>query len=350
MSDTTTTTTHADIVSSLVCDMVDDRMFYRAAQSLDKYGHLLHTNALLAVIKAICDSYDIYQFNHVDEDRLFRREFVEKVALLVLASPDSFRFVEHPTTAIAFAFHRTTRRGFIELAVKHHQAKILQIIFGDMSIKFLCGTFGQGYNPLPAGLLSELNLLHIYWGCDLDDHVSVFLRHGAKPFLASWHRASEMELRHASLSLPQPDVPFLRTVANIVRTGKCDLSSSSVMVCGKFLDADPRCPVATSLSDALVVARHIGFDPWRHRTCSHFNMSGDRSGPVTDAELWLAIERARFALVWFPQLSSYVKLEIVDRLVKRVPDRVFALRMFDRLLDVVASITARHVAKKIKQL
>lgn len=337
-----------DVVATLVCDMLGDCSFYRAAQSLDKYAHLLDSDALLAIIKSVCTSYDTYQYNRVDEVQTCRRMFVERVAALVSASADGARFIQHPTTAIAFAFHDSTRRAFIELAAKHHEATILKIIFGGADVRFICEQFGQSYRPARSGLLGHLNLLDIYWGRGLDEHVSVFLAHGARPFITSWHRASEMQLRHASLEFAEPRVPHLTTVARAIRASKCELTSRSTTVCGTFLDPDPLCPIATPLTDALTVARHIGFDVWRHRSCAHLSGSATRTEPESDVELWLAIEQARFALVWFPQLSSYVKLELVSCLVKRIPNRLMALRMFDRL-DRVVKWIARRAATKNKR-
>lgn len=331
-----------EIVAELVSDMVGDRSFHRATDSLIKFGHTLRYAGIWRLLEALCLSYDLFQYNGVDEEHMGRKRFAETLASMVGADGRSHWFI-HPTTALALAFHPSTRRAFIALVAKHRSVST-EHLFQSASAKTVCAASAKSYRPLDGGRLEHLCLRDIYWGRDFDEHVTIFLDNGLAPYVATWHGANELQLRHLSLCINRPKVPFLSTVARIIKHRL--YAPTRVTRCGKFLDADPQCESDAPLSDAMIVARYVKFkiEP---RSCLHFGMAGERRGAESDIEIWLLVEQYIGGMAPL-ELATFVKYCILEWLVPRVPSRLLAMRKLERVEACRQRIALARTTKKPK--
>lgn len=331
-----------EIVAELVSDMVGDRSFHRASDSLIKFGHALRDAGVWRLLEALCLSYDLYQYNSTDEELMGRKRLAETLAGMVAVHSESHWFI-HPTTALALAFHPSTRRAFITIVAKHRSVSS-DHLFQATPAATVCATSAKSYRPLAGGRLECLCLRDIYWGRDFDEHVTLFLENGLAPYVATWHGANELQLRHYSLCIARPKVPFLSTVARIIQHKL--YAPQRVTRCGKFLDADPQCETETPLSDAMTVARYIKFKVCP-RSCLHFGMAGERTDAVSDVEIWLLVEQYIGGMAPL-DLTTFVKYCIIEWLVPRVPSRLLAMRKLERVEACRQRIALARIAKKTK--
>ena len=342
------TAADASVISTMICDMLSDRSFHRAYESFGKFRHMLVGNDVWRIMFGIATSYDHVQYNQTDELQSGRYHFVEFVANVVASMDSADEFV-HPLVAVAFAFHPGTRRIYIEKIAKTDGFNFDKL-FAPKRATEVCAMFDEVFVPSENGLVGKLSLRDIYWGRDFDTHVDIFLQNQHAPFVASWHGAAEMLLRHHSLEYAVPQVPFLSTICRIVERKKLQLDR--VSVCGNLLDDDPACRCKTvTIRDAVVAAQALQFRMGL-RVCFHFECGAKRDGPVTETEIWIEI----YNIVWgmsrltSAALTPYVKLGIIEWCVPHIPNRRRVMQYIENLATSLSKIIAtRNNTKKIKK-
>jgi hypothetical protein len=332
--------TASNIATDLIARMLVGRAFSMACDSLADHAASIAPTDLLRLIHATCASYDNYQYNAADEVSYGRRSFVEELAATVRRSPNVSVFVV-PETALAFAFHPTTRRAFIAIACQ--APAHLDAIFADKTFAQLAANDSSTYRPIDA--LRSMTLRDAYWGRDADEHVAAFLAASLPPYIAGWHGAEYLQTRFFSLSLGTGGRPFIASAADAARRGL--LKQRNVTMCGKFFERDPLAQEPPSVRDGLAVARALRLEHFLTlRVCPHFGQAGARSAPTGRIEHVCAAELLICTLEPL-RLPAFVLLWVAQELLHVTgPMALMFVRNVERVYGAAQRLRERHGRRK----
>lgn len=311
--------TAAEIASDCIVTLLNERMFSSAVVCLTKYRASLDDEGIWRLLLAVCGSYDLYQYNRSDESLLQRKDFVVALAQFI-ESTGSLGFV-HPTTAIALAFHPTTRLVFSQMACKSPSSVVDYVFSRDRAVD------EHAYIAKTDGHLRFLNLRDVYWGRGCEQHIALFLQHRMAPYFSHWHTSEELSANFNSLDIGVPILSVISLMAQTIRAGL--FRPSNVQMCGKALDEDPLCGKNSPMADLILVGRTLSFNSGP-RVCNHFRFAEVVSGARNGAESRLIIEIAICGLATLdvPDLVIY---ELVRHLVPVEPARWEIMRNIERV-------------------